>query len=230
MLLPDLEQNVDDLVRDRDQVIGVAARSTAIAAALERLSADAPFVRSADVTSDDGGQRLPVPTGWVSNWSELRGLEYPLGRTPPSWIGLDAAHIYRGPDDEEIVLVISLFAGDVVRVRFTQPHELTALASTVPVRFNRALACLAASDLCGQLAAHYATEGEPTISADSVDHQGKSGRWRSRARDLAAEYTRIVGTTRSDANKPAMATTSFASTDSLGRRTLFHPPSNWPRR
>lgn len=230
MSLADYQPLVDDLVRDRDQIITPGQRDTAIAGAVLRYSGDAPATLIADVVSVAGGQRLPVPAGWVDGQSELRGLEYPVGNTPPSHIGLDAVLIYHGLAGPEIALLISLLAGDTVRVSYTGPHALNATNDTIPLRHRHAVACLAASVLCGQLSAYYATEGSPTLQADTVDHQGKTERYRIRARDLAAEYTRVVGTAPTDRSKPAMAETAFESRDSLGRRTLFHPPrGNWPR-
>ena len=229
MSLAAFQQLVDDLVRDRDQVITSGQRSAAIGNAVLRYSADAPRVLIEDVTSVAGGQRLPVPTGWVVGRSELRGLEYPVGKIPASEIGLDSATIYQSLTGPEIVLLLSLFAGDVVRVTFTGWHVLTETTDSIPPPHQYAVACLAASILCGQLSAYYATEGSPTLQADTVDHLGKTERYRARARDLAAEYTRIVGNATPDSTKPAMAVAEFPSTDSLGGKTLFHPPRRWPR-
>lgn len=229
MLLAGFQSLVEDLVRDRDQVLSTEERDTAIAAAVSRYSVDAPRVRVEDVTSDDGGQRLPVPSGWVDGLSDLRALEYPIGHIPTSTIGLDAVSLYQGPSGVEIVLLISLLPGDQVRVSYTGEHTLTEMISTIPTAHERAVACLAAADLCGQLSAHYATEGAPTLAADTVDHQGKTERYRARARDLAAEYSRMVGQAPNPRTRPAMAETAFDSRDSLGRRTLFHPPRSWPR-
>lgn len=229
MLLAGFQSLVDDLVRDRDQVISTEERDAAIEAAVARYSVDAPRVRVDDVTSVAGGQRLDVPAGWIDGLSELRALEHPIGHIPTSTIGLEAASLYLGPSGVEIVLLISLLPGDIVRITYTGAHTLTTLASTIPTGHERAVACLAAADLCGQLSAHYATEGAPTLAADTVDHQGKTERYRARARDLQAEYSRIVAPAQTARTKPAMAETAFDSRDSLGRRTLFHPPRSWPR-
>lgn len=229
MSLADVQQMVDDLVRDRDQVITTTQRDAAISAAVSRYSTDAPAPRVEDVTSVAGGSFLPLPTGWIIGLSTLRGIEYPVGNVPPSYVGLDAVTLYAGPTTLELLLLISLLAGDVVRVSYTGAHVLDNTTDTLPGHHRRAVACLAAADLCGQLSAHYATEGAPTLSADTVDHTGKSERFRSRSRDLASEYTRVVGTPRAEAQKPACAVVDVGSQDSLGGRPLFHPPRRWPR-
>lgn len=227
MLLPDFQQLVDDLVRDRDQVIASSERATAITSALSRYSADSPRLCVEDVTSVAGGQRLPVPVGWLEGVSELRALEYPIGQVPPSYIGLDSVSLYQSPTGIEIVMLLSLFAGDVVRVSYIGGHVLDATQSSIPARHVHAVAAFAASILCGQLSAYYATESAPTLQADTVDHQGKTERYRSRARDLAAEYTRVVGTAQPERQRPAMAEVAIPGQASIGGRPLFHPPRGW---
>jgi hypothetical protein len=229
VLLPDFQQLVDDLVRDRDQVIAPSERATAIASALSRYSADSPRPCVEDVISVSGGPRLPVPTGWLEGVSELRALEYPVGKVPPSQIGLDAVSLYQSPTGIEIVMLLSVFADDVVRVSYTGGHVLDATQTTIPSRHVHAVAAFAASILCGQLSAYYATEGAPTLQADTVDHQGKTERYRNRARDLAAEYTRTVGAAQPERQRPGMAEVAIPGQSSLGGRPMFHPPRRWPR-
>lgn len=228
MLLADFQQLVDDLVRDKDQVITPVARGAAIEAALARYSADAPRLVVEDVTSA-GGSTLDLPAGWAPAWSWLAMVEYPIGRTPPAEINLAGTAIYTAPVGEELRLVLSLAPGDVVRLTYAAPHVLSASVNTIPAAHRRPVAALAASDLCGQLASFYATEGAPTIGADTTDHLTKTERWTRRARDLRSDYTSVVGSAPSARDKPASATVQLPSRDSIGGRRLFHPPSDWPR-
>lgn len=227
MTLADLQALVDDLVRDKDQVISSMARDTAIAAALARYSADAPRSLVEDVVSA-GGHVLPLPSEWAAD-SELRSLEHPIGRHPPSLIALTGAMLYQAPDGPELRLVVTLLDGDQVRVTFTAPHVVDVDGTTIPERHRRPVACLAAADLCGQLANYYATEGAPTIGADTVDHQSKTERFNRRQRDLRAEYVAAVGSAPSDRAKPASVDVALPSRDSLGGRRIFHPPKGWRR-
>ncbi|HRQ63887.1 MAG TPA: hypothetical protein PKZ76_03335 [Xanthomonadaceae bacterium] len=227
MLLADFQSLVDDLVRDKDQVISSTQRNAAVANALARYSVDAPLVLVEDVVAP-GGQRLPAPPGWIDGQSAVRAIEYPVGQIPAMYLD-GAVGIYRGPDGDAIELQQSLGDGETARVFFTSAHVLDAATTTIPPRHQRAVAALAAADLCGQLASHYASEGEPTIQADAVDHQGKSGRFRNRARDLRAEYVAAVGTAPSERNRPASVNVPLPSRDALGGRRIFHPPSHWPR-
>jgi hypothetical protein len=221
--LADLQTLVDDLVRDTDQDIGADSRDAAIAGALARYSVDAPRRIVADAVVGAEGV-VPLPAEWVPGLSALSMVEDRPGQRTRTVL---TAAVRETPAGEEL-LVDGVTIGEAVRLYFTGAHALQPVA-TVPVAHQRALACLAASDLCGQLAAHYSNEGAPTIGADTVDHQGKSGRWRSRARDLAGEYTRIVGAAPTDRARPASADAVLPSRNSLGGGRLFHPPSNWPR-
>jgi len=225
--LAEIQATVDDLVRDKDQVITSVQRDTAIADALQRYSADAPRVIVEDVASA-GGQVLPLPLHWIDGQSEIHGIEYPLGSVPPNEILPTAIHVTRTPTGPSLIFVFSPTSGEDVRLTYTGAHVVDVTTNTIPNRHRRALCALAAADLCGQLSADYATEGAPTIGADSADHMGKTERYRNRARDLRAEYTSLIGNV-SERTKPASVDVALPRRDALGGRPLFHPPTQWPR-
>lgn len=227
MTLVSIQALVDDLVRDKDQVIASASRDTAIANALIAYSEAQPRELVEDATSD-GSPYVDVPAQWVVGQSILRSVEYPIGELPPRLVDDAALGLYNTPGGWKIAIAVQVQNGDTVRVTFTAPHVLDNSIDTIPAKHARAVACLAAADLCGQLQSYYASEGMPTISADSADHQGKSDRYQKRRRDLLAEYNTIVGTPPADRVKPASAVASPERTDSLGRQRLFHPVRNWP--
>lgn len=227
MSLADVQSLVDDLVRDKDQVIASVQRDAAIAAALERYSADSPRLVVEDLTAP-GGQYLPLPALWLDGQSEIRGVEYPIGEVPPAEIDVGALRVILTPSTSSLLFTYSPSAGELVRVAYTAAHVLDGATDTIPNRHRRLVAALAAADLCGQLASYYASEGAPTIAADVADHQGKSERYRARARDLRAEYAQAIGT-QGDRAKPASVDVALPPRDSLGGRPLFHPPRGWPR-
>lgn len=226
MSLAAFQQLVDDLVRDTDQVITPSQRDDAIANALARYSVDAPRRAIEDVVVAGDGS-LVIPAAWASG-SRVMDAEYPIGQRPMSQIPLTLIEVRATPTGDSILLLAELPLGDTVRLTFSAAHQLDATIDTVPAAHRRAVAALAGSDLCGQLAAHYSNESAPTIGADTVDHQGKSLRWRNRSRDLAAEYSRIVGPAPNDRAVPASAEVVLPGRNTLGGRRLFHPPE-WPR-
>lgn len=231
MTLADFQQLVDDLVRDTDQVITTTQRDRAIAGALVRYSADAPLRRLEDVVVGAQG-RLTLPAAWVSGFSRVLAVHYPLGPLPLPPLPAELVVQQPTPTGDEVVLLADIAPGETVRLTYTGQHELADVpvpVDTLPVAHVRAVAALAASDLCGQLAAYYSNESSPVMAADTVDHQGKSGRWRTRARDLAAEYGRVVGAAPVERSRPASADAQLPGRNSLGGGRLFHPPSDWPR-
>ncbi|MEO5626928.1 MAG: hypothetical protein ABIQ70_13045 [Dokdonella sp.] len=228
MSLADVQSLVDDLVRDTDQVITSSQRDTAIANAVLRYSADAPRRVVEDVVVDSGGN-LPAPSFWLDDSSRVLRAEYPIGVRPASYIPGELIDTVATPAGVTIVLLGGIADGETVRLAYTAAHALEVGTDTIPAQHRRAVAALAGSDLCGQLAAQYSNESAPTISADTVDHKGKSDRWRARSRDLMAEYTRVVGSAPSERTKPASVDVPLVRTDSLGGRRLFHPTTGWPR-
>jgi len=227
--LADYQALVDDLVRDKDQVIVSARRDVAIGNALQRYSQDAPHQLVRDVTSD-GSAQLPLPTDWVDGVSALHEIEYPIGAYPPTLLEPDAFGLYATPSGNVIRVAFQPPMGVALRVTFAAPHQLDSSHDTIPAMHQRALACLAAADLCGQLASYYASESAPTINADVADHQGKTDRYRKRASDLLAEYVRIVGVAPSNRTMPASAIAQPGKpVDSLGWPRMFHPTRNWPQ-
>jgi len=227
MPLADYQTAVDDLVRDRDAVISDVQRDAAIAAAVTQYSADAPRPVVVDQAATAAGNTLDLPAGWTDD-SVLVSAEYPIGQWPPVYLDASDVQIYASPTVRQLRLPVQLAIGESVRLTYTAAHLVDDADDTVPTKHANAVASLAASWLCGQLASYYAGESEATIGADTVDRKTKSDRWRTRARDLLAVYTASVGSAPSDRTKGASAVKQLQRTDALGNRRLFHPPTNWP--
>lgn len=227
MSLADIQTLVDDLVRDRDQVVTSDQRDAAITAALARYSVDRPRQVVVDVVSA-GGQRIALPAGFTDD-SSLIGIEYPVGQIPTSELPMGDVSIYAAPTERQLDLPVVTVDGDTLRVTYTAAHLLDADDDTVPAKHRQALASLAASIVCGQLASYYASEGEASIQADTVDYKDKSQRWRLRQKDLASDYVDVVGPAPSDRAQPASVTVPLQRTNALGGPRLFHPTRYWPR-
>lgn len=192
MSLADFQSRVDDLVRDKDGVISSTQRGLAIDDAVRRYSQDFPRQVTVDLTSA-GGQGLALPAGWQTGYSQALAFEYPIDEVPASEIPLGEVKTRQRPSGLAFELPESLPAAAVVRVTYTQRHAVDESTDTVPEDHRLAVCCWAAAILCGELHAYYATESAPTLGADTADHQGKSERFRTRQRDLSAQYCRDLG-------------------------------------
>lgn len=228
MSLAAIQTAVADAIRDKDGVVSTLARDAAIGDAVLRYSTDRPRVVVEDVTAP-GGTMVPLPAEWSLSVSALQSVEYPINADPPQYVSPRHVYLYALPSGLQLRFVVPLAASDVIRVTYTALHVLDATTDTIPPAHAHGVACLAASVLCGQLAAHYATEGAPTIAADVTDHRGKTERYRAREKDLRAEYARIVGVPdRVTTPQAASATVELPSRDAFGDRRIFHPPTRRP--
>ena len=109
MSLSDVQNLVDDLVRDAGDKVSPTQRDQKIALALTRYSRDRPRRLVEDVASA-GGRFLPLPTAWIPAFTVLLGIEFPIGEVPPAaWPAVDFG-IYQSPTSEEIYLARALSA------------------------------------------------------------------------------------------------------------------------
>lgn len=221
MALADLQQSVQDLVRDRDGVLSSPERDRAIAAAVGTYSRDRPRLLVVDVEAV-GTRRLPLPTGWVQDFSALAQIEYPIDQIPAAKIDVARTQFYRGPSGLLIEVPDAILSGADVRITFSAPHTVDSATDTTPSADRHAIACLASAMLCEQLASHYATESAPTIGADTVNHADKSRTFAGRARSYRKEYeTQLrIDTTR---QVSASVVVDLDNTNSDGTARLFHP-------
>jgi hypothetical protein len=226
MSLASIQTAVTDLVRDRDGIISEPQRDAAITVAVNAYSLDRPRAVVVDVPGN-GGSRIDLPQGFTED-SRLIAIEYPIGQEPPAELPASEISFYAAPDKRQLALPVAIASGERARVTYTATHVLDEDEDTLPAAHAHALACLAASILCGQLSSYYASESEPTISADTVNRQTKSATWRQRQRDLAAEYGRTVGAAPNPRKQAAIATRDLERGTALGGSRLFHPTRTWP--
>jgi hypothetical protein len=182
MSLADYQTIVTDLVRDDAGKITAGQRDRAIAQALARLSAERPRQVAEDI-ADASGALVATPPGWVVGESSLVSVETPIGEVPP--VLVVGVTVLAQPDGTERLAFSSpLAAGTAIRVRYSLLHLIDSQRDTVPAPLQWGVAALAASMLCGQLAALYANQGDSTIAADSVDQKSRSELYAAREREL----------------------------------------------
>lgn len=225
-MLSDYQTLVTDFVRDDAGKISTGQRDGAIAAAVERYSEARPVEKAADIAGASGNS-IALPTGWESGFSDLKSLEYPVGRVPPTYLESDAYALYLGTGGLSIMLLSALPAGSTVRAVFTVHHQLTTLVDSIPLRHREAVAKFASASLCDQLAALYANDTDSTIGAGMVQGQTKSQAYAARARDYRKQYQDAVGVT-DKTMQPASAVATLRPRDARGQPFLYHPPGLRP--
>lgn len=221
MALADYQALVDAMVRDDEARITTSERDAALASAVTRYSEDRPRRVVVDLVAA-GGHLLDLPAGWEAAFSQVVGLEYPIGEVPPAEIPTGAWRIYATPAGETIQVDDSFAAGAEVRCTHTASHALAADADTIPVKHRDPVAAWAASLLLDQLAALAVNAGDPTIAADAVDHRSKSQEYAARARACRKRYFDTLGVNEKR-NAAAGVVVDLDLADSLGRDRLTHP-------
>lgn len=221
-MLSDFQTLTASLVRDEEGKISVDERDQAIALAVVRYGKDRPREEVEDVTGD-GTQYLDLPTLWEAGVSGLRAIEYPIGNIPPSYIEAGAWGIYNMPGSvQRIVLQQAVGNGADARLTFTVSHIVSAVADTVPLADREAVACWAAALLCDQLSSLYSGTSDPTIQADSVQHQSKAAEFAKRANSMRARYYGELGID-PKRNVAAGAVVNLTLPNSQGEDRLTHP-------
>ena len=216
-MLSDFQNLVTRKVRADTDDIASLDIADAIAEAVTRYSKDRPHDVVEDVTAP-GGQLLGLPSQWVSGFSDIAQIEYPIGNVPPTLI--DEHHVYQGPTGEMIMIANTLQDGEQVRISYHTFHALDETTDTIRRIHREAVAGYAAALLCDQLASLYAQDGTPTIQAASVDHGSKSDKFARRAKDLRKRYRDQVGVAETT-NSAAGMVVDMDLKNSLGRDRLL---------
>lgn len=224
MALSDFQTLVNDLVRDDAGKISTAQRDLAIANAVLQYSKVRPVDKVEDITAA-GGNLVDLPTAWEPEFSQLKSLEYPIGNFPPSILSSQTWSLYAAPAGLSIMMSWSLPEAVELRAVYSVAHQVTALVDTVPLGDREVVCCLAAANLCDQLAALYSGDTDSTIKADSANHQSKAAEFASRARALRKRYFDELGID-TKKNIAAGAVVNLNLNDSRGRDRLTHPGRN----
>lgn len=220
MALADFQSLIDNLVRDSGGDITAPERDEAIGRAVIRYSTDRPRPKVEDVVAA-GGNFLDLPPGWEADFSRLARVETPPDEAPPALLDQDAFSIYTTPTADKIMLLVPLAAAAAVRLGYTISHLVDSGNDTVPNKDREAVASWGAALLLEQLANKHSGDREPTIQADSVDHQAKGRDFARRAKDLRKLYFDHLGI---DPKRTvaAGAIVDLDLDDSLGRDRLVH--------
>lgn len=220
-MLSDYQSLVPQLVRDDAGKIATTDRDLAITAMTRRYSKDRPRTKVEDVAATAANE-LPLPTAWEADFSDVIGLEYPIGQVPPANLEQGRWAYYRKPSSIVIMLEDAIAVGGSVRVTYTASHLLDASNDTIPLADREPAACWAAALLCDQLAAFYSGSRDSSIQADSVNTQSRAQEYASRAKTLRKRYTDELGVD-DKRSEPAGTVVALPADSSWGRPGLLRP-------
>lgn len=189
-----LAQDRDNRLDDPDDYLA------AVEAAVLKYSQHRPATLVAEITGNSTND-LTLPTDWVDGFSAIVSAEYPMDQIPAVFV--DANEVYTFKKASGLVLRLENdkpVSPAKVRFTYTGYHLAgvdgavgTAAASSIPDGDFEAVAALAASYACTQLATQYASGVDPGISADMVDGTSRAEEFRKRSAELEQRYLSAMG-------------------------------------
>lgn len=191
---------MSDIASIRTKVVGIVSDDSGklvnpadydrnIAAAIALYSKHRPNLKVADITGN-GGHDYDLPSGWIDEFSTVKGIEYPIGDVPATMLDADDYEIYQSPAAKKIRLINdSPSASESFRVTFT----ILRTDTTIPDGDIDALCNLSAALCLEDLANAFAQTSDSLINADSVNYRTKSDEFARRAKRLMQLYKEHIG-------------------------------------
>jgi hypothetical protein len=174
----------------------------AIGAALKRYSKHRPRILVDDIPGD-GGHDYALPQLWSDGLSAIQSVEFPADLVPEVMLDSRDYRLYATPAGNKLrIPYITPTADEIIRVTYNGLHTEESL----PEGDIEAVASLAASTCCSQLAAIFGQTSDPTIQADVVNYRSKTDEFRRLADYLEGQYKEHLGIKAGDTTSAAMAT------------------------
>lgn len=128
-----------------------------------------------------------APYTWTASSTDTLSVSQEAhGFSEDNYIYETSAGIWTAADNQEIA------THQVTAVADVDNFTAAALETPIPVAHFEAIVSLAAALCCDAIATKYARTSDSSISADSVDHAGRSARFETRAREYRRRYTAAV--------------------------------------
>lgn len=173
-------------------------------------SKDRARIKVCEITGDGStyewsvGEDKTILTDWIEDFSYINGrVEYPAHTSTnlqqvPVYIDENFYMFYRKIVSATTTLYFKATGfipatGKIVRFEYALPHTLTDSSNSIKDGDSSAVINLTASLCFWALAAKFAQSTEPTIDADSVDHQRKSEQYLEMAKERADMYKALMG-------------------------------------
>lgn len=137
-----------------------------------------------DYTGDGSTYEFALPGDWDSQFSRIKGIEYPQGYQDPEYLDTDQWFIYDTPSGQVLRLKTTPASGETARVSYTRMHKISSQQNTVPDKDKEALRYLAASLVARSLESKYASHTEPMLEADVINYRTKQRQYKEVADDF----------------------------------------------
>ncbi len=186
-MLGDFQTLTSDLLRDDAARVDAGQVARAIALAVAQYGKDRERRIVEDVIAP-GGMAIDHPAD-----AKVLAIEYPVGDMPPTMLGRMEWYPYQTPAERKVIFRNAFNAGETLRLTLVRAHELTDTVDTIPVGDREAVVSYAAAVLFDQIAAETSGDGNPTIPADTVNHQAKPENYAKRAERLRQRYYDLLG-------------------------------------
>jgi hypothetical protein len=210
---------IAERLQDTAQVLSDQQRVGALAEALQDYQKWRPRVLVADIAGANGYD-YALPLDWVGGESVLQRIEYPAGSWPPLYLEDEDWTIYHTADGTLLrMLLYRPGPTQTLRLTYTAPYTY----ETLPAADVNAIANKAASIACRWLAAHYAQEGQSSISADVTNQESKARQYRDLAKDYAEAYETHLGLSDDTEVAAASAVLDWDMRYVWGSDRLTHP-------
>jgi len=176
--LRELQNLVDDAMKEDASIILPDQRTRAIRSAIDRFNKDKPREVTNDI-SGDGEYDYTLPTEetkpWVNEFSYVISVEYPSGKQSPVMVDPEDYKIYDNGTSKVLrFLSYSPSSSETIRLMHTTKWLCDKDNTTIEDRDAWPLACLAASIGLRILASHWLQSVESNLNADVVDYSTKS--------------------------------------------------------
>lgn len=191
--LAQIRTSVEKYVQDRDSNLNSEDYDDAIERATLALSRRNPRSLFADFTGTGSAFEWAFASTYIPGLSAIERVIYPW-ETDDSYDPVASLPIedYRAYEKTAGTWYFKLVgrtpsASETVRVTYTSKHVISATASLCTItnpdhEFN--VICLAAAFCLQMLAARAIAVGNPTLGADTVSYQTRSGEYSARAKEL----------------------------------------------
>lgn len=229
-LRDDFQLEVDQRLKELQNILDSAEKQSAISVALVEYSKDNPSTRSADVTGDAGFDYELSTTNFPSyedGFSFFTVIEYPYSSTAsePNSIEDEDWIIYQAGTTKYLRFITAKPAAtETIRAHYTIPRVFDAAGdTTLPLSDYLALCDLSAAKALRAIASKFIATGDSTLTADSVNYRNKSREALDLAKKLEEDYRSHMGLKEGDSAPAASLTKDWDTKSSWQGDHLTHP-------